>query len=120
MSKKSRVIPGLSHQAVELLKSIGENLKISRLRRGISQKLHAERMMVSLQTLQRIEKGDPTVSFGAYLACAERLNRLSELNGFLSLQNDTYGNLLEARRRMLQKKAKNPDNEDIIFEQPDF
>lgn len=120
MAKKSRVVPGLSTQAIELVKNVGENLKISRLRRGISQKLHAERMMVSLQTLQRIEKGDPTVSFAAYLACAERLNRLSELKDMLSLQNDVYGNLLESRRRMLQRKARNPDSEDIIFSQPDF
>lgn len=120
MAKKTKAIDGLSYHTCELIKRIGNDLKISRLRRGISQQLQAERMLVSIQTLQRIEKGDPAVSFGIYLACAERLNRIHELKDMLSLKNDEYGNLLEARRRMLQKKAKHQDSEDLIFEQPDF
>ncbi len=45
---------------------VGENIRLARLRRDITARQLAERVGVSVSTLQSIERGDPCVSFGAY------------------------------------------------------
>lgn len=118
MARKSRAIEGLPPGVSDLIRRIGSDLRTSRLRRGISQKLLAERMFVSRQTLSRVEQGDPTVSIGIYFACIFCLNRHNEIRDMMSLKNDCYGNMLEERRKMLQRKARKIDAEP--FEEPDF
>jgi transcriptional regulator with XRE-family HTH domain len=45
---------------------LGEQFALARLRRKESQKQWAGRLGVSVPTLIRLEKGDPTVSMGVY------------------------------------------------------
>ena len=47
-------------------KQFGEHIVIARKRRRMSRKDLAARMYVSLDTLQRIERGDPTVGAGIF------------------------------------------------------
>ena len=49
-----------------VLNSLGENLKLARLRRKLSAIQVAERAGISRATLWQIEKGIPTVAMGAY------------------------------------------------------
>jgi transcriptional regulator with XRE-family HTH domain len=46
--------------------TVGENIRLARLRRDITAQQLAERAGISRSTLQLIEKGDAGVSFGAY------------------------------------------------------
>ena len=48
------------------LAALGEQLALARLRRKESQKQWAGRLGVSVPTLIRLEKGDPSVSMGVY------------------------------------------------------
>ena len=64
-------------KTVSMLKIFGENLRLARLRRNISSKLEAERAGISVSTLTKIEKGEPTVSLGSYVQVLVTLN-LSE------------------------------------------
>ena len=48
------------------LREIGGNLKLARLRRRFSSQLVAERADISLPTLRSIERGDGSVTMGAY------------------------------------------------------
>ena len=48
------------------LRQLGENLTIARKRRKEPRKVWAERIGVTEPTLMRMEKGDPSVSFGTY------------------------------------------------------
>ena len=50
-----------------ILISLGENIRLARLRRKISAEQVAERAGMSRLTLIRIEKGSPVVSIGNYL-----------------------------------------------------
>ena len=45
--------------------AVGENLRLARLRRKFSAALVAERAGITPPTLRAIERGDPSVSFGA-------------------------------------------------------
>jgi len=64
MAKKSIV---LFPKTEVMLKTLGENLRLARLRRNVSMKLQAARVGVSVSTLAAIEKGTPSVSIGGYI-----------------------------------------------------
>ena len=49
-----------------LLKELGENIKLARLRRKLSAQLVAERTGMSRTTLRAIENGEAGVTIGAY------------------------------------------------------
>ena len=46
--------------------AIGENLRLARLRRGLTAAQVAERADISRKTLTEVEKGSSAVSFGVY------------------------------------------------------
>jgi transcriptional regulator with XRE-family HTH domain len=63
MAKRTPVIfPSLQR----LLREIGGNIRLARLRRHFSSQLVAERADISLPTLRSIERGDGSVTIGAY------------------------------------------------------
>lgn len=55
-------LPSLERRLTE----VGENLHLARLRRKLSAAQVAERAGITRPTLRSIERGDPSVSFGAY------------------------------------------------------
>ena len=54
-------------KTVAILETLGENIRLARLRRNVSSSLQAERAGISRPTLTMIEKGAPTVSLGSYI-----------------------------------------------------
>lgn len=66
MSKSSVALSSLPPEASAFLGTLGEHLALARLRRQESQKQWAARLGVSVPTLIRLERGDPTVSMGVY------------------------------------------------------
>lgn len=67
-----------------LLERLGENIKLACKRRGYTQLLISERTGLSRLTIRKIERGDPSVSIGHYLAVlsvlglAEDFTRVAE------------------------------------------
>jgi transcriptional regulator with XRE-family HTH domain len=51
----------------KILFTLGENIKLARLRRKLSAEQVAERANISRSTLWSIEKGSPNVSMGKYV-----------------------------------------------------
>ncbi len=51
----------------KLLTDFGERLRLARLRRRLTTTTVAERCGVSRPTLAKVERGDPSVTFGTYL-----------------------------------------------------
>lgn len=53
---------------LDILSTMGEQIKQARLRRNISVELLAERADVSCSTVYKVEKGDPNTTIGVYAA----------------------------------------------------
>lgn len=51
----------------KVLRDIGENIKLARKRRKLSESQMAERAGISRSTVQLLEKGEPGVSMSAYV-----------------------------------------------------
>ena len=70
MAKKTPVIYPSTEKNLIIM---GEQIKLARLRRGLSTQVVAERAGISRATLWQIEKGNPTVSLGAYVSVLHAL-----------------------------------------------
>jgi DNA-binding XRE family transcriptional regulator len=79
MSKANKVAATLPPIAKSALRQLGEHIAIARVRRKESQRAWAERIGVSVPTLIRLEKGDPTVSMGAYASALWLIGRVRAL-----------------------------------------
>ena len=62
-----KTAPAILPKNLKILKELGENIKLARLRRRISSEQMAERTGTSRKTIHNIEQGSPTVSIGSYL-----------------------------------------------------
>ena len=71
------------------MQTVGEQIKLARLRRNLSVVQVAERATCSPLTVSRIEKGAPTVAIGIYLR-KKKENQLDDDN-LLRAKNDEIG-----------------------------
>ena len=81
MKNKVLLLPKTKH----ILETVGYQIKLARLRRNISAQLLADRVGISRATVWQVEKGEASVSIGAYLKCLESLG-LTE--SFLNIAKD--------------------------------
>lgn len=75
------------------LQTVGEQMKLARLRRNLSVAQVAERATCSPLTVARIEKGSPTVAMGIYLRVLYALQLEDDI--LLLAQNDELGRVLQ-------------------------
>jgi transcriptional regulator with XRE-family HTH domain len=93
------------------MRALGLRLKVARLRRKISTILFAERMGVSRDTLNRLEKGDATIALGTYMRALRALGLDRDID--IVAQDDNLGralqdqNLLAKRSRSRKPQAGN-------------
>lgn len=79
MPKSSAHNDWLPPQATQALSALGANLAVARLRRKESLRDWAQRIGVSVRTLQRMEAGDPGVGMGIYAAALWLMGRAEAL-----------------------------------------
>lgn len=81
-------------KTLDILKTMGEQIKMARLRRNLPVKIVSERAGISRNTLWQIEKGNPSVAIGYYAAV---LHALNNLDGDLLLvaKDDEFGKKLQ-------------------------
>lgn len=88
-SKKTILYP----KHLRILEELGENIKLARKRRKMTTIQTAERAGIDRSTLYEIEKGNPSVSMGAYF---NTLRVLGLQDDFLKLAaDDIYGRKLQ-------------------------
>jgi len=106
MGKKSVI---LMPKTQAILYTMGEQIKMARLRRKISAELVAERAGISRATLWAVEKGSPSVAIGIYAAVLHSLNSMDR-DLLLVAKDDELGRKLQdldlpIRKRAPQKKG---------------
>jgi len=72
--KKTVILP----KTQEMLSTMGEQIKMARLRRKLSVNLVSERAGISRATLWSVEKGSPSVAMGTYAAVLHALNGMDK------------------------------------------
>lgn len=102
MGKKTVV---LLPQTNKILTTMGEQIKLARLRRKLTVELIAERAGISRATLWSVEKGSPSVAIGIYAAVLHALNNMdSDL--LLIAKDDELGRKLQDIELLTQRKDK--------------
>jgi len=95
---KSLTTSALPRAARRALLKLGEDIAVARKKRRISTVSMAERVFVSRSTYSKIEKGDPTVSIGAYVTTLAILGLVERVGQLADRAEDTLGLDLEEDR----------------------
>lgn len=89
-----------------LLEQFGENIKLACKRRGYTQMLISERTGLSRLTVRKIEKGDPSVSIGHYIAVLSVLGLAEDFARVAA--DDELGRKLQDIKLMSKKSGTQP------------
>ena len=108
--KKNIILPSLQRSLTDL----GENIRLARLRRKFSTIQISERAGIARNTLRAIERGDPSVAFGAYANVLFCLGLEKDLG--LIAHDDELGRRLQdaglsTKARAPRSKIKKPADE---------
>lgn len=88
----------------EILKTMGEQIKLARLRRNLSAELVAERAGISRTSLWKVESGNPACAIGIYAAVLHALNNMDE-DLLLVAKDDKMGRKLQDLDLLTRKRA---------------
>lgn len=88
MPKTARALLQLPPATSAAIEKLGADLAVARLRRKESLKTWAQRMGVSVPTLQRLEAGDPAVGIGIVATALWLIQRDGELGKLAAPEHD--------------------------------
>ena len=86
-----------------ILATLGENIKLARLRRKLSIRSMSERAGIATSTLGNIENGSPSVSLGSYLQVLSVLRLEADL--LLITDKDLLGRQIQDTELTVRKRA---------------
>ena len=88
----------------EILRTLGEQIKLARLRRNLTAELVSERAGISRASLWKVESGNPACAMGIYAAVLHALNNLDK-DLLLVAQDDDMGRKLQDLNMVTKKRA---------------
>ena len=101
MSKTAKTASVSPKQVQYALAKLGADLRIARLRRGESLRSWAQRVGISVPTLQRMEAGDPSVGVSVYTMSLWLVGKINDLANLADLADDEQALAIElAKLRM--------------------
>lgn len=95
-----------------LLKGLGENVRLARLRRDLSLRAVAERSGLSINTVVAIENGESGVSIGAIANVLHCLSLAEDIA--LIARDDVLGRKLQDLALVTKKRATKKKNENLL------
>jgi transcriptional regulator with XRE-family HTH domain len=105
MSNVKQFRDGIPEEAWGMLQTLGANLRIARRRRKWSLAALADRVMVSVPTARKLERGDPSVSLGVFVAALWAMGLSENFEKVAAPETDKEGLFAELRKRQ------GPDND---------
>ena len=106
MPQVAAAVEALPAQASSALARLGADLGTARKRRKQSLRAWATRLQVSVPTLMRMEKGDPTVSVGVYATALWMINRHGALAQLADPKEDVAALEAEIQQASQRHRAK--------------
>ena len=100
MPKTARALLQLPPGTLAAIEKLGADLAVARLRRKESLKTWAQRMGVSVPTLQRLEAGDPGVGIGIVATALWLIQRDSGLGNLAAPEHDRGAIEMDVRQAM--------------------
>lgn len=94
----------LMPNTIKMLKLVGEQIKLARLRREIPVEMVAELAGVSRATVWKVENGDPSVSMGNYAAVLHGIGGMDK-DLLLIAKDDVMGRTFQDLRLKTRKRA---------------
>jgi transcriptional regulator with XRE-family HTH domain len=88
----------------DILKTMGEQIKLARLRRNLSTQLVSERAGISRASLWKVEQGSPSVAIGIYAAVLHALNNMDR-DLLLVANDDAMGRKMQDLNLTTRKRA---------------
>ena len=88
----------------DILKTMGEQIKLARLRHDLPAKLVAERAGISRASLWNVENGSPSVAIGIYAAVLHALNNMDR-DLLLVAKDDRMGREMQDLQLITRKRA---------------
>lgn len=113
MPKASPAHKALPISAREVLRQLGQGIRIARKRRRMSLRELAERSLLTIPTVQRAEREAEKVSLAVLAQILFALNLLDGLKAVADPAGDAVGQALEVSR--LPKSARQPKRRDLDF-----
>lgn len=92
-----------------ILKTMGEQIKLARLRRDLSAELVAERAGISRASLWKVESGNPAVAMGIYAAVLHALGNMDK-DLALVAKDDELGRQMQDLNLITRKRASRRNN----------
>ena len=88
----------------DILKIMGDQIKLARLRRDLSAELVAERAGISRSSLWKVESGNPAVAIGIYAAVLHALGEMDK-DLILVAKDDDMGRQMQDLNLLTRKRA---------------
>lgn len=98
MSRPSSAVEALPAASAAALRKLGTDLALARRRRKQPLKAWAQRLNVSIPTLMRMEKGDPSVGMGVYATALWMINRHEAMGALADPKEDIGALELDIRQ----------------------
>lgn len=113
MPRVSKISKSPPAAVEDVLKRLGRNIRIARLRRKLSREELAERIGLSRYVLADIEKGKPTTAIAAYLGALWVLGLIRDMQEVADPDHDQEGRILERARSPKTAPKRKTINDDF-------
>lgn len=94
----AKLVPHYPFEVAEVMKAIGNNIKIARTRRRMMQDELAFKCGITRKTLWRLERGEGGISFATVCTVLSTLGLLESVKSVAAPDEDEHGKILEAAR----------------------
>jgi len=113
MGNKMLNLKSTPFEVSEVLKTLGENIRVARIRRGLQQEDVAQKCGIARRTLYGIEKGSSGVAVGHLMTVLWSLGLLDSAKRVASPDEDEHGKILEAAQQKQRVREKAPVDNDF-------